>query len=102
MKEFMTLALLIVSWLLWSGHFEPLMLSFGLISCGFVYYLLHQLEVIQLNPGTAKLLAKLPGYLPWLFWQILLSNLAVAKVLWRRDMKLSPAVEQVRATQNTP
>lgn len=101
MKEFMTLALLIVSWLLWSGHFEPLMLSFGLISCGFVYYLLHQLEVIQLNPGTAKLLAKLPGYLPWLFWQILLSNLAVAKVLWRRDMKLSPAVEQVRATQNS-
>ena len=101
MKKIMTLALLIVSWLLWSGHFDPLMLTFGLLSCAFVYYLLHQLEVIELNPGTAKFLGKLPGYLPWLFWQIVLSNIAVAKILWRRDMKLSPAVQQVRATQQS-
>jgi len=101
MKKLLTLAMLIVSWLLWSGHFDPLMLTFGLLSCAFVYYLLHQLEVIQLNPETASLLIKLPSYVPWLLWQIVLSNISVAKIVWRRDMKLSPAVEQVRATQKT-
>lgn len=101
MKNLLTLALLIASWLLWSGHFDPLMLTFGLLSCAFVYYLLHQLEVIQLNPGSARIFARLPGYLPWLLWQIVLSNVAVAKLVWRRQIRVSPAVEQVRATQQS-
>ncbi len=101
MKKLATLALLVVSWLLWSGHFEPLMLCFGLLSCLFVYYLLHRLEVIDLNPEALPVLIRLPTYLPWLFWQIVLSNIAVAKLLWRRDMRLTPATEHIRATQKT-
>jgi len=101
MKKLATLALLIVSWLLWSGHFDPLMLSFGLVSCLFVYYLLHRLQVIELNPDSAKVFFRLPTFIPWLLWQIVLSNIAVAKILWRRDLNISPAVEQVRATQKS-
>ncbi len=101
MKKLATLALLMASWLLWSGHFGPLMLSFGLLSCLFVHYLLARLQVSDLPPESLKIFLKLPGYLPWLFWQIVQSNIAVAKILWRKDMRLSPAVEQVRATQNS-
>lgn len=101
MKKFATLALLMVSWLLWSGHFDLLLLSFGLLSCLFVHYLLSRLQVNDLPPQSLKIFLKLPLYLPWLFWQVVLSNIAVAKILWRRDMRLSPAVEQVRATQDS-
>ncbi len=101
MKKHATLALLVITWLLWSGHFDPLMLSFGLLSCAFVYYLLIRLEVVNTNPQSFHIFMKMPKYVPWLLWQIVLSNLAVAKILWRRDMNLSPAVENVAATQKS-
>jgi len=101
MKTLATPALLVVSWLLWSGHFDPLMLVFGFASCAFVYYLLLRLEAVNNDSSTLRLLAKIPLYLPWLFWQVLLSNLAVAKTLWSPNMRLKPAVQQVKATQKS-
>lgn len=101
MKSIATLALLIVSWLLWSGHFEPLMLVFGLTSVLFVYWLLGRLGVLEHPDEYLSIFLRLPFYVPWLMWQVLLSNLQVARLIWRPTLRTTPAVRRVRATQKT-
>ena len=101
MKKASVMALLVASWLLWSGHFDPLMLSFGLVSCVFTYVILGRLEVLDQRAGTGRTLLRSLAYIPWLVWQIILSNISVARILWRRDMQLEPMMESVRSTQQS-
>lgn len=101
MKSIATLALLAVSWLLWSGHFGPLMLVFGTASVLFVYWLLGRLGVLEHPAGYLQIILRLPFYVPWLMWQVLLSNIQVAKLIWRPKLQIDPAVRHIPATQKT-
>lgn len=90
-----------VLWILWSGMLDPLILSFGLISCLLVAALASRMQLIESEPGPLLILIRMLTYLPWLTVQIVKSNIDVARRVWHPQMPVSPTIVTVRASQRT-
>ena len=95
-------AILIVLWLLLSGHYVALLLSLGAASCALALYLALRMDRAD---GEAIPLAMRPGrwllYTLWLGVEIVKSNLAVARVLVDPRLPIRPSVFRVDASQRT-
>lgn len=90
-----------VLWVLWSGMYEPLMLSFGLASCVLVAWLASRMEIVDSNESAPLILLRMVGYLPWLTVEIVKSNIDVAKRVWHPSLPISPTIVTVKASQKT-
>lgn len=101
MRKITTLFALAISWLAWSGHYNGLILSFGALSCLFVFYLLNRIGLADLDPRSARTFSKMVFYIPWLLVEVIKSNIAVARIVWRPTLDINPAVEDIPATQAT-
>ena len=95
------LVTLAIAWLLWSGHYtvdKPLIASFGLGSCLFVAWIHGRLEAAGGFPPEPPLWPRAWRYFPWLAWQVVKSNLHVARAIL--DPRLvKPRVLRVPADQ---
>ena len=96
-----TFSILFILWILLSGHTEPLLLFLGVASCVLTFTLAYRMEVFHPHSHTLQLSAQLPHYLPWLFWQIVLSNIAVARIILRPRISPKPQAMWIPATQKT-
>jgi multicomponent Na+:H+ antiporter subunit E len=88
-------------WLLLSGYFEPLLLSFGLLSCLVVIGFCMRLQLIGSGQGHVAFYTRLLGYFPWLLKEIVLSNIEVARHIWHPALPISPTMVRARASQKT-
>lgn len=95
-------AILAVLWFLLSGFFEPLMLSFGVLSVALTVWLAHRMDVVD-HEGHPIHLAPhvLLKYWPWLAWQILKSNWDVAKIILAPKLNIQPHTFDTQASQST-
>ena len=96
------LALLITAWLLWSGHFKPLLLAFGAFSCLLVGYLTQRMgyfdnEVFELRFGL-----RLFSYLAWLAKEVIRSGIEVARVVLDPRLPINPQVVEIKASASHP
>ena len=73
--------ILLGGWLLMSGHYTPLMIGFGIISCLLCTWLSLKIGALDLEGFPTHLFGRLPGYLAWLFREILMSNIATGKLI---------------------
>ena len=89
-------------WLLWSGYFDGLMLSFGLISCLFVAWIAARFDLVGDHDKTIPVLMRFLAYLPWLFKEIVLSSVDVSKRIWSPSLPISPGIVRVPVSQETP
>lgn len=94
-------AFLVATWLLLSGHYEPLLLVFGAISCTIVALLAYRMQVIDYESHPIHLGWRLPVYLIWLLWEIVKANIDVAKRILHPRLPISPTVFTLPATQPT-
>jgi multicomponent Na+:H+ antiporter subunit E len=96
---FLTMAAL---WLTWSGIYDSgMILGFGLVSCLLVTWICLQMDAVDgANPGYGLGL-RIFSYIPWLIWEILKSNLHVAKVVLSPSLPIRPRLVRVKATQRT-
>ncbi len=92
---------LYVLWLLLSGHFEPLLLGLGALSCLIVVIIALRMDVIDHESHPIHLTARLPLYWVWLLWEIVKANITVAKLVWHPALPICPTVVRVRASQQT-
>lgn len=99
MRSLSLLIALFALWLLLSGHYNALLLSLGMGSCLFVLYIARRMDVVDHEGHPIHLSARILGYLPWLAWQIIKSNIAVAKLILHPRMPISPTVFTVHASQ---
>jgi multicomponent Na+:H+ antiporter subunit E len=91
-------------WLLLSGYFDvPLLLSFGALSCALVVFVAWRTEVIDPEEQPLRLRFNLHifSYWPWLLWQIVLSNLDVAKRILDPRLPISPTLITLKPTQRS-
>lgn len=95
------LAGLVVLWLLLSGHYTPLLLGLGALSCLFTAWLCHRLGLIDGECVPIALLPRLPGYTAWLLGQIFKSNVDVAWRILRPGRHISPTMVSLTAGQQT-
>ena len=88
-------------WLLLSGHYEPLLLTLGALSCLLVVVIALRMEVIDHESHPLHLTPRLPLYWLWLLWEIVKSNLVVARLILTPTLSISPTVVRVTATQRS-
>ena len=93
--------LLMVVWLLSSGHYTPLIISFGVASCAGVSLLAWRLGVADREGMPIHLLGRAITYIPWIAWQVLKSNVDVAIRILKPRVDISPRVFEVDASQKT-
>jgi multicomponent Na+:H+ antiporter subunit E len=102
MRKTMTLLFILSgTWLLLSGHTNPLLLSLGLLSVAAVVACASRLEVLDDESVPVHLLPGLIRYVPWLIGQVIRSNLDVARRIVSPELPIHPSVIKVDATHHT-
>ena len=89
------------TWLLLSGHTNPLLLSLGLLSVAAVVACASRLEILDDESVPVHLLPGLIRYVPWLIGQVIRSNLDVARRIVSPELPIHPSVIKVDATHHT-
>ena len=90
---------LYVLWILLSGHFDPLLLSLGAVSCVFVAWIAYRMDVVDHEGHPIHLTWRAAIYWPWLLWEIVKANIDVAKIVLDPKLPISPQVFTVKASQ---
>lgn len=94
-------AILFGTWLLLSGYFTPLLISFGVMSVAIVVGIGWRMDVIDHESHPVHLTWRIPAYWAWLLIEIVKANLNVAKTILCFGEPASPNVIKIKATQRT-
>ncbi len=99
----MKLALVLAgAWVLLSGIIQPLLLGLGLASVLAVVWLKARADRADRNPAPFALrTGRLPGYLLWLSWEIVKSNIDVARRILSPGLPISPSARWLPASQRS-
>jgi multicomponent Na+:H+ antiporter subunit E len=85
-------------WLCLSGHYDATLVTYGVLSCAVVVALMAHLRILDAEALPIHLGIRPFIYLPWLFKEIVLSNIAVAKVILDPRLPIQPRILRVRVT----
>jgi len=94
-----TSLLLVVTWLLWSGHSEPLMLILGAASVVTVLAICWRMGTLDEEGSLSSISWRLLTYLPWLTLKILIANWNVARRILRGSGSIQPQLITTEARQ---
>lgn len=94
-------AILFGFWLALSGHYTPLILSFGVGSCVLVVFLSVRMNLVDREGAPFHIAGRLLLYLPWLLKEIFVSNLQVARAILDPKLPISPRMVLFHGTQQT-
>lgn len=97
-----TLALFLVLlglWLVLSGHYGPLLVTFGVLSAAFVVAIALRMDVVDREGQPVHLTLAAARYWPWLGWQVVLANLDVARRILDPRLPIRPTVARIPASQ---
>ncbi|MEH6636100.1 MAG: Na+/H+ antiporter subunit E [Halioglobus sp.] len=89
---------LLVSWVLWSGIYKPILLWLGLFSCLLSVWLAERLGFFQ-HALPLRVLLRLPAYWWWLLGEVIKSSLVVARLVLSPSLPISPTMVELRTTE---
>lgn len=102
MRLIATAAVLALVWVLWSGHFEPLVVGFGVASVILTVFVGSRLHVIdEEGEPMGIFLVRFPVFVLWLAGQILQANLQVARIILNPRLPIGSHLIRLRASQKT-
>ena len=98
--------ILMIFWAMLSGHVQVYdhgkwntealyLLGCGVFSCGLVTYIAIRKNILDKESLPLHLAFGMILYIPWLFWQILVSNIDVAYRVWHPSMPIHPKLIKV-------
>lgn len=90
-----------IFWLLLSGYFTPMLLGFGVISCGLVFVFADRMGVSDREALPWGQLRAIITYWPWLIMEIVKSNVDVVKRILDPDLPISPTVMRYKTSHQT-
>lgn len=96
MRLLLTLLLLALTWVLWSGVFTPLILGLGVLSCLLATWLAHRMGFFRRGIFSLHVSARLPRFWGWLLIEIVKANIAVAAAVLRPGNFVQPAIVDLR------
>jgi multicomponent Na+:H+ antiporter subunit E len=94
--------ILSVFWLLLSGMYNPLLLSFGMASIVLVLFVLRRMETVDKKRQQVGTGLRLIRYIPWLIAQVLKSSIQVTKLIWGSPNKVSPTLAKINISNVPP
>jgi len=102
MKYFSFFILLSLFWIFLSGHLSPLLLGLGLASVALTFFLSQRMNVIDHESYPIHLSLKLPGFIIYIFKEIIKANIDVVKrVLGWKGASISPQMIEIPQSQKT-
>ncbi len=103
MKYIIIFFVLFLHWIFWSGTFDAFHLSLGAISCALVTFMSHDLYIQRkkLSPKIIKEAIRFIKYVPWLLYQIVLSNIHVASLVLSPKMPIDPKIIRYKTKLKT-
>lgn len=72
---------LFAAWLLMSGHYTPLLIGLGVVSCALATWLADRIGGTDEEGLPLHIMARLPAYLVWLIKEIIVSNVAAGRLI---------------------
>jgi multicomponent Na+:H+ antiporter subunit E len=103
-SRLVTFLLLFTFWLVLSGHFDAFHLILGLVCCGLVTWWSGDLVFENRWGGVRRSLRQglgLAGYLSWLMWEIVLSNVHLMRLSLGDMREVSPRIVKFRTILRT-
>jgi multicomponent Na+:H+ antiporter subunit E len=100
-RTFSLFLVLYIIWLLLSGIWEPFLMISGAVACLIVVVIAHRMDVIDREGHPIQMSWRALFYYPWLFWQILVSNIAVARLILSPGLPITPTSGMVPAGQKS-
>ncbi len=94
-------AVLFAVWLLLSGHYDALTISYGIFSCALVVVISTRMDVADREGQPIHLTWNALVYWVWLAWQIVLANLDVARRVLSPSLPISPTMIRIKASQKS-
>lgn len=91
-------ALFAVTWLLWSGHYNALLIFLGALSVALVLIIARRTGFFAPDVYSLHLGPRLPAFWLWLLKEIVLSNLKVARIVLGRRLEIEPTWVTVDAS----
>jgi len=91
---------LLALWLGLSGHTEPMLVGFGILSCIIVVAVVLRMDVADRELFPFHLTLRALVYLPWLLWEIVKSNMDVCRRILDPRLPIAPRILRVRAGQH--
>ncbi|HDH05667.1 MAG TPA: hypothetical protein ENH01_08140 [Nitrospirae bacterium] len=91
MSFVLTAIIMFVFWMLLSGEFSFILILSGIISSLLVSYWSHDLLIgnADIKPEAARVV-RFIKYLPWLLWQIVLSNIDLVYLTLHPELPIDP------------
>ncbi len=102
MRQLILLLCLAATWLLWSGIFTTQLLITGVLCCLLVLILAWRMGFFSEDVFSLHILHRLPRYWLWLFWQLVLSNLEVTRIVLSPRLRVRPKLVTVDARPLSP
>jgi multicomponent Na+:H+ antiporter subunit E len=94
------MAVLVISWVLWSGLYKPLVLALGLFSCVLSAYLAGRTGFFR-HPMPLGSLLRLPGYWLWLLGEIIKSSIEVARLVLSPSLPINPTLVELQIDEKS-
>lgn len=102
MVHAISLALVLFAlWLLLSSHYVPLLIGLGALSVLLVVTIALRMNVVDREGHPIHLSPKALLYWPWLAWEIVKSNVDVARRILSPTLPISPTVIRLKASQKS-
>ena len=84
-----------VVWLLLSGHYTALILSFGAVSSLIVVWFMWRMDRVDEDLGVPPMRPRVLYYLLWLMWQVVLSNIDLVRRIWDPTLPIRPTWQRL-------
>ena len=88
-------------WLLFSGHYDVRMLGMGALSVALTVWITRRMSILDDEGHSLPLAISSVVYFPWLMWEVIKSNFAVARLILSPSIRVKPAVFTVTSTQES-
>ena len=92
---------LFATWLLLSGHTDPMLVGFGVASCALAVYIARRMDIVDHEGHPVHLTWRIPLFWAWLGWQILKSSWDVARRCVSPGPPIDPRIIRVPVSQKT-
>ena len=90
--------MLITMWFSLSGHYTPLLLTFGGVSCLICLILAVRLDIIDRESSPYLRLPIFLRYWVWLYIEVIKANWLVIRACLRADLDINPALVKIATT----
>lgn len=102
MRSVATALVLALVWVLWSGHFEPLVVGFGVVSILLTIFAAKRLNVLDgEGQPMGVFLVRVPVFIAWLVGEIISANIQVARIILNPRLPIRSHLIRVPANQKT-